>query len=115
MRGRRLVVVLHGGLWRHEWTRDTIEGLAVDLTSLGYVTWNLEYRRVGTGGGWPESFDDVAAALRGGAGSSPGSAREDTVVLGHSAGGTMALWAGRHRPGLGLRGWWSGWRRCPIW
>ena len=58
--GRHLVVVVHGGLWRHEWTRDTIEGLAVDLASLGYVTWNLEYRRVGTGGGWPESFEDVS-------------------------------------------------------
>jgi 3-dehydroquinate dehydratase type II len=91
--GRRLVVLLHGGLWRHEWTRDTIEGLALDLARLGYVTWNLEYRRVGTGGGWPESFDDVASAL-GAAPSITGIGPRDTVVLGHSAGGTMALWAG---------------------
>jgi 3-dehydroquinate dehydratase type II len=91
--GRRLVVILHGGLWRHEWTRDTIEGLAVDLTNLGYVTWNLEYRRVGTGGGWPESFDDVATALRAAPGITAVSP-EHTIVLGHSAGGTMALWAG---------------------
>ena len=91
--GRRLVVVVHGGLWRHEWTRDTIEGLAVDLTHLGYVTWNLEYRRVGTGGGWPESFDDVASALRA-APAITGIGPQDTMVLGHSAGGTMALWTG---------------------
>jgi 3-dehydroquinate dehydratase type II len=91
--GRRLVVLLHGGLWRHEWTRDTIEGLALDLARLGYVTWNLEYRRVGTGGGWPESFDDVASALRA-APSITGIGPRDTVVLGHSAGGSMALWAG---------------------
>ena len=91
--GRRLVVVVHGGLWKHEWTHDTIEGIAVDLTRRGYVTWNLEYRRVGVGGGWPESFDDVAAAL----GSAPavtGIGPKDTIVLGHSAGGAMALWAG---------------------
>lgn len=91
--GQRLVVLLHGGLWRHEWTRDTIEGVAVDLTGHGFVTWNLEYRRVGTGGGWPESFDDVAAALEA-APAVTGIQAKDTVVLGHSAGGTMALWAG---------------------
>ena len=91
--GRRLVILMHGGLWRHEWTHDTIEGIAVDLTRRGYVTWNLEYRRVGLGGGWPETFADVAAAIR----SAPtvtGIEARDTVLLGHSAGGSMALWAG---------------------
>ena len=92
-RGKRLIVVLHGGLWRHEWTRDTIEGVAVDLTRRGYATWNLEYRRVGAGGGWPESFEDVASALRA-APSITGIPPQDTIVLGHSAGGTMSLWAG---------------------
>ena len=56
------MVLLHGGLWRHEWERDTIESLAVDLTHNGFATANLEYRRVGLGGGWPESFDDIALA-----------------------------------------------------
>ncbi len=91
--GSRLIVVVHGGLWKHEWTHDTIEGIAVDLTRRGYVTWNLEYRRVGLGGGWPESFDDVAAAVR----SAPavtGIEPKHTVIVGHSAGGAMALWAG---------------------
>ena len=91
--GGHLVVVVHGGLWRHEWTLDMIEGLAVDLTRTGYITWNLEYRRVGTGGGWPESFDDMGAALRA-APTITGVDPKHTVVLGHSAGGTMALWAG---------------------
>lgn len=97
--GQRLVVLLHGGLWRHEWTRDTVEGIAVDLTGRGYVTWNLEYRRLGTGGGWPESFDDVTSALEA-APAVTGIQARDTVVLGHSAGGTMALWAGGLRGGL---------------
>ena len=91
--GRRLVVVVHGGLWRHEWTHDTIEGVAVDLTRRGYVTWNLEYRRVGTGGGWPETFDDMAAAVHL-APAVTGIEPKDTIILGHSAGGAMALWAG---------------------
>jgi 3-dehydroquinate dehydratase-2 len=99
--GSTLIILVHGGLWRHEWTLDTIESLAVDLTLQGHVTWNLEYRRVGAGGGWPESFDDLAAALA----ASPsltGIGTERTVVMGHSAGGTMAMWAGAlphgHRP-----------------
>ena len=100
--GQRLAVLLHGGLWRHEWTRDTIEGIAVDLTRRGYVTWNLEYRRVGTGGGWPESFDDVSSALAAAA-AATGIQPEHTVVLGHSAGGTMALWAGGLPPDLAPR------------
>ncbi len=88
-----LIVVVHGGLWKHEWTHDTIEGIAVDLTRRGYVTWNLEYRRVGLGGGWPESFDDVAAAVAA-APNLTGIEAKNMVVLGHSAGGAMALWAG---------------------
>ena len=65
----------------------------VDLTRRGYVTWNLEYRRVGLGGGWPESFDDVAAAVAA-APKLTGIEAKHMVVLGHSAGGAMALWAG---------------------
>jgi acetyl esterase/lipase len=70
-----------------------MDGIAVDLAERGYVTWNLEYRRVGAGGGWPESFDDVAAALAAAA-DLTGIDPEDTALLGHSSGGTMALWAG---------------------
>lgn len=88
-----LIVLLHGGFLRPQWERDTIESLAVDLTDRGYATWNVEYRRLGNGGGWPNSADDVRFAL-------------DfiptldivvelpVVVLGHSAGGFLALIAG---------------------
>ena len=91
--GSRMVVVIHGGLWRHPWTRDVTDGVAVHLAGLGYVTWNLEYRRVGMGGGWPESFDDVRSALAA-ARDVSGIGPERTALIGHSAGGTMALWAG---------------------
>lgn len=89
----RLVVLIHGGLWRHEWERDTTESLAVDLHRRGFATANLEYRRIGLGGGWPESFSDVELALT----AIPqltGFPTEAIVILGHSAGATMALWAG---------------------
>jgi 3-dehydroquinate dehydratase-2 len=87
-----LAVLVHGGLWRDEWTRDTMDGLAVALADEGYATWNLEYRRVGSGGGWPESFDDVATALSN-AEEVTGIGASQTFVVGHSAGGTMALWS----------------------
>ncbi len=90
--GSGLVVLVHGGFWRHEWTRDTMESLAVDLAERGYNTWNIEYRRIGTGGGWPGSAHDVLTALE-------FIPRLDldvvsATVIGHSAGGYLSIWAG---------------------
>ena len=87
-----LVVLLHGGLWRHEWTADTTESLAIDLWRRGIGSFNVEYRRLGLGGGWPESFADVATAL-GKIADLTGFSADQVVLLGHSAGATMALWA----------------------
>lgn len=95
-----VVIVIHGGFWRHAWTRDIMDAAAVDLSRRGWATWNLEYRRIGLGGGWPATLNDVAAAMD----HVPRLADEhdldasSVVVLGHSAGGQLALWAaGRHR------------------
>lgn len=88
--GGGLVMLVHGGFWRHEWTRDTMESLAVDLTRRGLNTWNIEYRRLGAGGGWPSSAQDVLTALD----FSPRIAPGPLAVIGHSAGGHLALWAG---------------------
>ncbi|MEJ7799653.1 MAG: hypothetical protein WKF60_03985, partial [Ilumatobacter sp.] len=58
--------------------------------------WNLEYRRIGdNGGGWPGTFEDVAAgldALAVAAGDHPLDV-DRVAVVGHSAGGHLALWA----------------------
>lgn len=92
--GSGLVVLVHGGFWRHEWTRDTTESLAVDLAQRGFDTWNIEYRRIGSGGGWPGSAHDVLMAVE----FSPqlASGMETVILLGHSAGAHLGLWAGAH-------------------
>lgn len=90
-RGERgLVVLLHGGVWRHQFERDTTESLAVDLHSRGFSSWNLEYRRIGKGGGWPACGHDVLTALD----FTPQLDIEGPViVLGHSVGSYLGLWA----------------------
>jgi 3-dehydroquinate dehydratase-2 len=89
--GGDLVILAHGGLWRHEYERDTTESLAVDLALRGYSTWNIEYRRVGAGGGWPASAHDVLMALD----FVPqlGLDSPHVIVVGHSAGAHLAMWA----------------------
>ncbi|MEJ8279343.1 alpha/beta hydrolase family protein [Pseudonocardia spirodelae] len=90
---RGTVVVLHGGFWRAGTDLTIMRPVADALVAAGFVVWNVEYRKVGAGGGWPSTFDDVAmaadhlASLR--------STRIDLrrlVVLGHSAGGHLAAW-----------------------
>ncbi len=87
-----VAVLLHGGFWRREWGRDTIDVLAVDLTARGWVTANVEYRRLACDGGWPATGDDVASAI-GHIVSHRGV--PSVTVFGHSAGGQLALIAGR--------------------
>lgn len=95
-----VVVVIHGGFWRESYKRDRIAPLAQDLTSRGWATWNIEYRRVGeSGGGFPETFEDVANAIDylNDLSEECRLDLERTVFLGYSAGGHLAVWAGnRH-------------------
>lgn len=82
--GGATVALLHGGFWRERYDRRHLSPLAAHLAGLGYAVASLEYRRVGGGGGHPETFHDVARAL---------AAVRPAVVVGHSAGGQLALWA----------------------
>ena len=68
-----------------------MDALAADLEARGWHVANLEFRRLGTGGGWPATFDHVAAALRDLRDHDP------LVAIGHSAGGHLALWAAAER------------------
>ena len=60
-----VAVLLHGGFWRRRFDRTLMDGLCRDLTASGWAAWNLEYRRLGflAGGGWPATFEDVAAGI----------------------------------------------------
>ncbi|GAA3799653.1 alpha/beta hydrolase family protein [Cellulomonas soli] len=93
-----LVVLLHGGVWREPHDRVHIRPLAAALAATGVVVANTEYRRVGGAGGWPQTFEDVALAtdtvpdLIGSAGLAQVDP-EAVVLVGHSAGGHLALWA----------------------
>lgn len=95
---RGTVVVLHGGFWRAAYGLELGRPLAADLAAHGFTAWNVEYRRVGVGGGWPGTLDDVAAALDRLAEPFDGTPVDAgaVVAVGHSAGGHLATWlAGR--------------------
>jgi len=99
------VVLIHGGFWKWGWDRTLMTPLARDLAGRGIAAWNIEYRRVGQeGGGWPGTFEDVAAATDAVAGLDGVDATR-VVTVGHSAGGHLALWlAARHRIAAGQPG-----------
>src|SRR4029077_18506322 len=68
-----------------------------DLVARGWTVWNIEYRRIGDGGGWPETYDDVRAAIS----ALPVSA-DRLVAIGHSAGGHLAVRAAADVPLAGV-------------
>lgn len=94
-----VAVLLHGGGWQHAYTLAMTAGLADDLVARGWATWNLEFRGTGGGGGWPATFDDVAAGIDHLAAVDAPLDLARVVAVGYSAGGTLALWAaGRGDP-----------------
>jgi acetyl esterase/lipase len=70
-----------------------MRALAGDLVRRGWAVWNIEYRRLGEGGGWPATFTDVAAAVDHLRRVDAPLDLDDVSLLGHSAGGQLALWA----------------------
>jgi acetyl esterase/lipase len=116
---RPVVVLIHGGFWRLPWGRDLMLGLASDLVGRGFAAVNVEYRRLGEdGGGWPGTCEDLVSALGVLAGRGERAGRADVDrstaglnldldldldlsrvgLVGHSAGGHLALWAAKHAP-----------------
>jgi acetyl esterase/lipase len=93
-----VVVFIHGGFWLNQFDLTLSEPQAADAVANGYAAWNVEYRRVGDdGGGYPGTLDDIAAAVDRLAGLADEYDLDlDRVsVVGHSAGGHLALWVGQ--------------------
>jgi acetyl esterase/lipase len=94
---------IHGGFWRAKYNLAHAGHLCAALTAKGIATWNVEYRRVGNpGGGWPGTFEDIRNAYRY---LSQIAKRYDfdstkILVMGHSAGGQLALCLAAHESSL---------------
>jgi acetyl esterase/lipase len=102
---------IHGGFWRAKYDLTHAGHLCEAFRQSGIATFNTEYRRVGNvGGGWPGTFEDIRSAyhfVR------QAHARFDVdpnrfLVMGHSAGGQLALCLASHeasvRRGISLAG-----------
>jgi acetyl esterase/lipase len=92
-------ICIHGGYWRAQYDLEYFGHACAAFTAKGLVTANLEYRRVGNpGGGWPGTFDDLRAAyqfvIQNASRYSIDTRR--VLVLGHSAGGQLALCLAAH-------------------
>ena len=94
---------IHGGYWRAKYDLAHAGHLCESLRAVGIATFNTEYRRVGNaGGGWPGTFEDIRLAYR--------FVQQEhsrfhldldrLVVMGHSAGGQLALCLAAHEPSL---------------
>ncbi|PHV67788.1 alpha/beta hydrolase [Williamsia muralis] len=97
----RLVVLIHGGAWQSQLGADLFDPFARDLAARGMAVYNIEYRRLGSGGGWPTTFEDVSQALDNVIAIDkrfPQLETTDALVVGHSAGAQLAVWGGtRHK------------------
>jgi acetyl esterase/lipase len=89
------VMLIHGGCWLSQYDRKYMSHLAKALADIGSTVYNIGYRRVGDeGGGYPGTFDDVRAAFAAVVADAEQKASlgSEITVVGHSAGGHLALW-----------------------
>lgn len=91
---RPVILLIHGGCWRAQYGLGQMGHFARTMSQHGIVVANIEYRRIGNGGGWPNTFLDVGAA----ADFLKTIATEykldltNITAVGHSAGGHLVLW-----------------------
>lgn len=98
-----LAINIHGGFWRAKYNLDHAGHLCAALTAKGVATANVEYRRVGNeGGGWPGTFADLRSAcqflIQNAQKHNLDASR--VIVMGHSAGGQLALCLAAHEPSI---------------
>lgn len=91
---RASLVLIHGGCWLNQFDIAYTYGMSSALADAGYAVWSLEYRRTGDeGGAWPGTFEDIIAGIN--SLNQIDSLNSDRLaILGHSAGGHLALLAG---------------------
>ena len=98
-----VLVNIHGGYWRAKYDLAHAGHLCEALRAASVATFNVEYRRVGNeGGGWPGTFADIRAAYS--------FVQQEhsrfhldlkkLAVMGHSAGGQLALCLAAHESSL---------------
>jgi acetyl esterase/lipase len=90
-----VVIVVHGGCWVSSLADyHFMDNFSNAITDLGYATWNIEYRAIGTGGEWPVMFQDLNKAVDyvRTLGQTYPLDLNKVIVIGHSAGGHIALW-----------------------
>lgn len=90
-----VVVSIHGGYFQQPYRRSLHDPIARALADSGLGVLNIEYRRARTGGSLETTTDDVMAAISW-LGTRRGDLRPGAAVVGHSAGGYLALWAASH-------------------
>jgi acetyl esterase/lipase len=89
-----VVVMVHGGCWSAPWDRNLMNWISDDLRKRGIAVWNIDYRVIEDGNGYPHVFDDTRTAIHHLAikGREHGLDLSRVVAAGHSAGGHLALW-----------------------
>ncbi|GMG87644.1 alpha/beta hydrolase family protein [Biformimicrobium ophioploci] len=90
---RPTIVMVHGGCWLNAYDISHTRALATALAQEGYPVWNLEYRRADKSrSAWPTSLEDLQRGIKAlGALKTDELIRDEVIIVGHSAGGHLAL------------------------
>eukprot|EP00434_Breviolum_minutum_P022861 symbB.v1.2.020172.t1/scaffold1682.1/size105993/3 len=90
-----LVVLFHGGFWLPQYGKELMNDVAMDLVQRNWAVWNVEYRRI-AGPNWKDAnstLEDIVASLRFLEASEFPVKGVPIALVGHSAGGHLALWS----------------------
>ena len=90
--GLPCVMLIHGGFWKSQYTSELMKPIAEDLAEAGLAAWNIEFKRWNEqeSGVWMDTLSDVLRAW-GQLALLPGIDIMRSMVMGHSAGGQLAL------------------------